>query len=209
MQGFGTVVVPGGEQPYHERWEQRVFAMSLLVGIEGLGSGSGRRARELMPPEEYLRASYFERWLWATERRLQRKGTIGGGDVDTWVERLRAGESAPQAHDTAQAARGRAAILEAEAPAHPATPRFRAGDPVRVRRMRPVGHTRCPRYVRGATGVVDRVQGVEPYPDDGPDRGSAQAVFGVAFRSTDLFGATDEPPWTVLLDLYEPYLEPG
>ena len=28
------------------------------------------------------------------------------------------------------------------------------------------------------------------------------------FGSDDLFGAGDEPPWTVLLDLWETYLEP-
>jgi len=201
------VVVPGGEEPHHAGWELRVFAISLLVGIEGVASSSGRRMRELMSPEEYLRATYFERWLWATERRLEQKATIAGGDVDAWLERLRRGESGPRRDDPAQAARGRAAILEAEAPSLSARPRFRAGDRVRVKRMRPVGHTRCPRYVRGAAGVVDRLQSVEPLPDDGPDRGSAQTVYTVAFHSSDLFGQTEEPPWTVRLDLYEPYLE--
>jgi nitrile hydratase len=208
MQGFGAVVAPGGEEPYHHRWEQRVFAMSLLVGIEGVASGSGRRARELMPPDEYLRAGYYDRWLWATERRLERKGTIAPGDVEGWVERLRAGEKPPRSRDRAQAERGRSAILEAAPPGGSARPRFRSGDAVRVTRMRPVGHTRCPRYVRGVVGLVQRVQGVEPFPDDGAQRGSSQPVYAVAFRSVDLFGETSEPPWTVRLDLYEPYLEP-
>ena len=58
MHGFGGVVEPGAELPYHERWEPRVFAMSTLVEIESLGEGSGRAIREEMEPEEYLRASY-------------------------------------------------------------------------------------------------------------------------------------------------------
>ena len=61
MQGIGAVLVPGSEAPYHERWEARVFAMSAVTGAEGLTSGSGRVFRERMPPEEYLRASYYER----------------------------------------------------------------------------------------------------------------------------------------------------
>ena len=209
MQGFGAVVVPGGERGYHERWELRVFAMSLLVGLERLASSSGRRMRELMPPDEYLRASYYERWLWSNERRLERKGTIAAGDVERWLERLRAGESPPRHEDPAQAARACAAIVSAVREAPVAEARFQVGDRVRVKRMRPVGHTRCPRYVRGAAGLVDRVQGVQPFPDDGSERGSAQPVYAVAFRSEDLFGTTPEPPWTVRLDLYERYLEPA
>ena len=84
--------------------------MSTLVGIEGIGKGSGRAIREEMDPEHYLRASYYERWLWSTEERLLRKGTIAPGEVDAWVERLRAGEPAPRRLDPEQAERDRAAI---------------------------------------------------------------------------------------------------
>jgi nitrile hydratase subunit beta len=207
MQGLGAVVVSGAEQAYHARWEPRVFAMSLLVGLDRLAAGSGRRVRELMPADDYLRASYYERWQWSNERRLERKGTIAEGDVDRWVERLAAGEDAPRHEDPQQAARACAAIVTAERETVSAEARFRPGDRVRVKRMRPTGHTRCPRYVRGATGLVDRLQGVARLPDDGPQRGTPHAVYAVAFRSGELFGTTDEPPWTVLLDLYEPYLE--
>ncbi len=61
MHGFGTVVVPGGDAPYHQRWEARVFALDALVGLEGLGGGPGGRAtREQMDPAHYLSASYYE-----------------------------------------------------------------------------------------------------------------------------------------------------
>ena len=78
MHGFGPVVVPGSDAVYHEPWEGRTFAMSTLVGIERIGTGSGRAIREEMDPEHYLRASYYERWLWSTEERLLRKGSIAG-----------------------------------------------------------------------------------------------------------------------------------
>ena len=29
---------------------------------------ASRFAKEIMPPAEYLRASYYERWLWGIER---------------------------------------------------------------------------------------------------------------------------------------------
>jgi len=213
MHGFGAVVLPGADAPYHEGWEPRVFAMSTLVGIEGLGRGGGRPIREEMAPEEYLRASYYERWLWSTEQRLLRKGTIREGEVDAWVERLRAGRDAPKRIDPEQTKRALAAIREAEPLGEATDPRFALGDRVRVRRMRPAGHTRCPRYVRGATGVVERVQGTDAFPDIGPYQGPAEPVYAVAFRSEDLFGVNDGPSdegvWTVLLDLYESYLEPA
>ena len=79
MTGFGRVVEPGCEQrveaPYHEEWEPRVFAMWAITSAEGLSAGSGRVLRERMPPEEYLRASYYERWQWSNERRLLARGT--------------------------------------------------------------------------------------------------------------------------------------
>jgi hypothetical protein len=40
MHGFGAVVAPAGEAPYHERWEARVFALHLLVEPERLGASA-------------------------------------------------------------------------------------------------------------------------------------------------------------------------
>jgi nitrile hydratase len=208
MHGFGPAVFPGSEDAYHERWEPRVFAMSTLVGIEGLGSGSGRAIREKMPPEEYLRASYYERWLYSTEQRLLRKGTIAAGEIDRWVERLGAGEEAPTATDPGQIERALALCRrEPEPLAEANETAFAVGDSVRVKRMRPEGHTRCPRYVRGASGVVERVQWVDVFPDIGPYAGPEEPVYSVVFASEDLFGPSEEGSWTIRLDLYESYLE--
>ena len=73
--------------------------------------------------------------------------------------------------------------------------------------MRPPGHTRCPRYVRGASGVVDDVRGVDTFPDIGPYRGPPEPVYSVVFASEDLFGRSEDGRWTVRLDLFESYLE--
>src|SRR3954469_4174947 len=179
MHGFGPVVVPGGERPYHERWEPRVFALSRLVAAEGLGAGSGRAIREEMPPAEYLRASYYERWLYRTEQLLLRKGTIAPGEVDAWVERLRAGSDTPARSDPAQMERVLDAAHEVQPLGEVAESRFAVGASVRVKRMRPAGHTRCPRYVRGAAGIVDAIRGMDPLPDIGPYRGPREPVYAV------------------------------
>ena len=207
MHGFGPVVVPGCEHVYEEPWEARTFAMSTIVGIEGIGRGGGRPIREEMEPEHYLRASYYERWLWSTEERLLRKGTIAPGEVDGWVDRLVAGEPVPRRIDPVQAARDRAAISGVNPLGEARETRFAVGDRVRVRRRRHAGHTRCPRYVRGAVGDVAAVRGTSALPDIGPYRGPVEPVYSVSFGSEDVFGPTDEPGWTLWLDLTETYLE--
>jgi len=208
MHGFGPVVTPGSEQAYHEPWEGRIFAISTVVGVDRLGKGSGRPIREEMAPDEYLRASYYERWIYSVERRLERAGTIEPGEVERWVERLEAGERAPRSAEPAgQAERTLEAIAETESLQPPGDARYAVGDRVRVRRMRPAGHTRCPRYVRGATGVVEAIRGNDPLPDIGPYKGPLQPVYAVAFDSQALFGPSEEGRWTVMVDLFEDYLE--
>jgi nitrile hydratase beta subunit len=205
MHGFGPVVTPGSEQAYDEPWEGRIFAITQLAAVERLARGSGRAIREEMAPEEYLRASYYERWLWSTERRLERSGTLAPGELD---ERMRSGAPAtPRPAPEEQAERAVATMRETQSltPAGPA--RFAVGERVRVRRMRPEGHTRCPRYVRGATGTVEAVRGNDPLPDIGPYKGPSQPVYAVAFDSEELFGPSEDGRWTVLLDLFEDYLE--
>jgi nitrile hydratase subunit beta len=207
MQGFGEAVSAGSEAPFHGAWELRVFALNMLSQFQDLEGGPGFRARiESMPAEQYLESSYYERWLWRVEQDLLAGGAIEPGEVEGWMDRLRDGEEAPTSSDLALATRA-LDELRAPYPLPPATnPRFTAGDRIRVQRMRPGGHTRCPRYVRGASGVVNRIQGEDRVPG-GADGGPRQAVYSVAFSSPELWGPGDERAWTVLIDLWESYLE--
>jgi nitrile hydratase len=210
MQGFGAVVVPGGDVAYQEPWEARVFALHMLVSIQGLGGGpGGRPTREEMPAADYLAASYYQRWLWSAERRLERKGLIQPGEVERMMERLCAGEPDPRRDDPALAASAVAEVRRA-APMAPASgARFAVGDRVRVRRMRPARHTRCPRYARGASGRVERVQGLDGLPELAAygEPATPEPVYAVAFDSRELWGDDGRPPWTVVVDLWEHYLE--
>jgi nitrile hydratase len=212
MHGFGPVVESGGELAYDERWEPRVFAIQMLVGLEGLGAGpGGRPVREEMDPVDYLAASYYERWLFSAEQRLLRNGTIMPGEVESMMERLEAGEPVPTHHDAAMAERI-LADLRATFPMDPppATARFAPGQRVRVKRMHPAGHTRCPRYARGAVGVIEAVRGADRLPDRSVygEKVAPEPVYSVAFRSQDLWGPSQENPWTVSLDMWDSYLEP-
>jgi hypothetical protein len=60
--------------------------------------------------------------------------------------------------------------------------------------------------VRGALGRIRAVLGDDTLPDD-PD--TVEAVYSVEFDSSGLWGSrSDEPPFVVLVDLWESYLEP-
>jgi nitrile hydratase len=85
-------------------------------------------------------------------------------------------------------------------------PEWRAGDRVRTRAVDPAGHTRLPRYARGAVGVLVEPAGRHPLADE-RSRGhdpEPHTVWHVRFRAADLFGAGDH---TVTVELWEDYLE--
>ena len=69
--------------------------------------------------------------------------------------------------------------------------------------MRPDGHNRCPRYLRGAEGVVERIQCNDRRPGAG-----SEPVYAVAFNGAELWGEDAERS-SVVADLWEGYLEPA
>ena len=85
------------------------------------------------------------------------------------------------------------------------TDRFAPGDRVRTRAVDPAGHTRLPRYARGAVGVLVELAGQHPLADDRARGvvGESQPVWHVRFAAADLFGAGDH---TVTVELWQDYL---
>jgi nitrile hydratase len=85
--------------------------------------------------------------------------------------------------------------------------RFAPGDRVRTRAADPAGHTRLPRYARGAVGTVVEPAGTHPLADDRARglRPTPQPVYHVRFAAAELFGAGDH---SVTVELWEDYLAP-
>jgi nitrile hydratase len=91
--------------------------------------------------------------------------------------------------------------------------RFAAGDRVRVRRAFPPGHVRTPYYLRGCAGVVERVCGAYPNPEElayGRDGLPPEPLYRVRFRQKDIWpeysgGAND----TLDVEVYQHWLEPS
>jgi nitrile hydratase len=92
-----------------------------------------------------------------------------------------------------------------------APPRFAAGSEVVVRNLHPLGHTRCPRYVRGKRGTVIRVDGAFALPDIAAHdrRPCRETSYGVRFAARELWGDDAAANQSIAVDLWESYLEPA
>ena len=94
--------------------------------------------------------------------------------------------------------------------AEPAAPRFRIGDPVRVRAAYPIGHVRTPYYVRGKHGVVERLCGAFPNPEERAyaRSGPMQPLYRVRFLQRDVWpDYAGQPLDVVEVEIYQHWLE--
>jgi nitrile hydratase len=90
---------------------------------------------------------------------------------------------------------------------------FSAGDRVRVRRAYPPGHVRTPFYIRGKTGIIERVLGDFPNPEElayGRSGEPRQTLYRVRFLQPDVWsdyaGMLAD---TVDIEIYQHWLEPA
>ena len=88
---------------------------------------------------------------------------------------------------------------------------FRVGERVRVRRAHPPGHTRTPFYIRGKTGVVERVLAVFPDPEEralGRPGLPGRRLYRVRFPQPHVWpDYAGSPGDTVDVEIYEHWLE--
>ncbi len=90
---------------------------------------------------------------------------------------------------------------------------FAVGDRVQVRQAYPPGHLRTPYYIRGHTGIIERVLDAFPNPEErayGRSGLPKQRLYRVRFRQRDVWtdyrgGAED----TVDIEIYQHWLEPA
>ncbi|MEM7288169.1 MAG: SH3-like domain-containing protein, partial [Actinomycetota bacterium] len=164
---------------------------------------------EELPPAEYLGSGYYARWLLAAENGAVDRGIVTAEALQRWRELFTHDPDArvPRADPPERRALADRFLGPSPQLAPASAPAFAVGDRVRVRRVRPEAHHRSPRYLRGVAGTVETVAGDDHLPGARRDRAVSAAVYTVAFTSTDIWGATDEPPFELMIDLWEPYLE--
>jgi nitrile hydratase subunit beta len=199
MNGFGPVAIEPDEPKFHEPWEATAFALNGLgIRLGAYNVHEYRHAVERMDPAHYLAATYYERWLTGVATLFVEKGVVTLAELEA-----RAGGRFPLSRPAAE--------VKPSGVGPGGAPRFAAGDAVRVRETHPAGHTRAPRYVRGRRGAIVRVSRAFEFPDLAARAlpAHAETTYHVEFAARELWSDAAEAGATVVVDLWESYLEPA
>ncbi|MEM1352586.1 MAG: nitrile hydratase subunit beta [Pseudomonadota bacterium] len=211
--GDGPVLSEPETPTFTEEWHARALAVTLAVGALGQWNiDTSRHARERLSPKDYARFSYYEKWmaaladLMAEKRVVTKDELLGEGvepsalserrlTVDRVAQVLASGAPADRPGDFPQA--------------------FAPGDAVLARHFAenidfPGGHTRLPAYAAGARGRILICHGAHVLPDaaaHGKDD-TAEPLYTVAFKASELWAHPEHPDDEVMLDLWQSYLSP-
>jgi nitrile hydratase len=204
--GFGPVTPEPDEPVWHAAWEPRAFALVLAMGMTGSWNiDQARHARERLAALSYWRQSYYEMRHYALVLQLVELGLVTAAEEEQGLMRV-----PPVPVKRVARAADIPSILDAGGPADRPVNRpqgFAIGAKVRARNITPSGHTRLPRYARGRTGEIVAVHGTHVFPDS-----NAQGLgedphwlYTVRFSARELWGKDSRD--SVMMDLWEPYLE--
>jgi len=207
MQNMGKVSLEKNEPVFHQPWEGRVYALNRAAAAGGKWNlDASRHEIELIPPAEYLRMSYYERWHARLVELLIKRQMVTRGEIQS-------GQRDPGSIKSTPVMKG--GNLPVLAPANPERPtaqvaaRFAVGQRVRARNINPAHHTRLPRYARGKQGVIVRHHGIFIFPDTNAhgEGENPQHVYSVRFAATELWGTNASSRDSIHLDLWDAYLE--
>ena len=209
MHGMGPIQHENNEPVFHHAWEGRVYAINRALGALGKWNiDASRYEIELLPPVDYLRMSYYEKWLERNIELLVQLGVATRNEIETGKAELGSKKNSPLLTAARVPGmverRGNFMRSETETKA-----RFAVGEQVRARNLNPSGHTRLPRYARGKTGVVARHRGVFVFPDTNAHflGEQPQPLYAVCFAARELWGEDASPRDSVYLDMWDSYLE--
>jgi nitrile hydratase len=168
---------------------------------------AARHSREVIPPAEYLRMSYYEKWFAGQIKLLVKSGLVTAAEIETGVPAPGTAKATPPL--TAEKIPTTLANRINASREVKVAPRFQAGQRVRARNMHPVGHTRLPRYARGKAGTVERDYGVFVFPDTNAHflGEKPQHVYSVRFAARELWGEQASPRDSVYINMWDDYLE--
>jgi nitrile hydratase subunit beta len=208
MHDMGPIQYEKNEPVFHELWESRAFAIELAIGFWGKWPiDASRHQKELIPPAEYLRMSYYEKWLAGLVELLVKSGLVTAAELESGGP----APSSPKAIPPLTADKLPPLIAQGGPASRdvPAVPRFQMGQTVRARNIHPTGHTRLPRYARGKLGTIHLDHGVHVFPDTNAHSlgENPQHLYSVRFAARELWGEQASSRDAVYLDMWDHYLE--
>lgn len=207
MHGMGPIQYEKNEPVFHARWESRVYALNRALGAwRKWNLDAWRHDIELLAPADYLRMSYYQKWLAAMEKRVVKYGMVTKEELESGKPAPGSAKATPVFTAAMAGVIGRG-IQSSKDPS--VAPLFQVGQRVRARNINPVGHTRLPRYARGKKGQIVRDHGVFVFPDTNAQyRGEKrQHVYCVRFAARELWGEDASPRDSVHIDMWNDYLE--
>lgn len=208
QHGFGPIAYEKDEPVFHAEWEARVYALTRATRAwRKWNLDTDRHTLERMPPVDYLRWSYYERWFHRLVDHVVEYGLVTRQELDSGVAAPGSTKATP-ALGLATSSRWQSRGIPSSQDPN-VRPQFRVEQRVRTRNIHPTGHTRLPRYARGKTGVIVRDHGVYAFPDTNAHfKGEKrQHVYSVRFTARELWGPDASPRDTMHLDLWDDYLE--
>ena len=209
MHGMGPIQVEKDEPVFHEPWEARTYVLTRAIAAwRRWNIDTGRYHIEVIPPDQYLRMSYYEKWFVRLVELLVKTGLITRTEAET-------GKPAPGSMKLTPpltADKVMAAALNRNIPSShdpSVSPQFKVGQRVRARNINPTGHTRLPRYARGKLGKITHDHGVHNFPDTSAHGLGAkrQHLYSVRFAARELWGDQASAHDFVYLDMWDDYLE--
>ena len=208
MQSFGPVRPEKNEPVFHARWEGRISAIYSAIGALGKWNiDVARQTREQFPAPEYLALNYFQLRYAQTVELLVSRGIITRAELVSGRPAKGSQKAVPPL--TADKVAAWFANGNPKRRAVEVAPQFQVGQRVRARNINPPTHTRLPRYARGKFGVVERDHGVFVFPDSNAQGlgEKPQHVYSVRFTARELWGEQAKPKDTVVVNMWDDYLE--
>ena len=195
---------------FKAEWEKDVFAITLALGFSGLWNlDRSRYARESLEPQDYLQFGYFEKWLAGLINLLGENGIIQDGKESE-------GNFKKSSFRVLEAKNVKKLLHMGGPTKRDSTTekKFNLGETVSVRTNDSntkveKGHTRLPDYVKGRSGKIIAYHGSHVLPDANAHflGESPEALYSVEFKSQDLWDKFEHVEDTVVVDLWESYLE--
>jgi len=202
-QGFGPIpnVTEDDTALFTDEWKARTWAIAMMTMSKLSADRTGwslewyRHVLERLPPAFYLSRDYFEKWILAMMVTAVDEGVA---DVKEFLGGR--AEERTYAYDAPEPLK--------EVP--PGSARFKPGDRVATRRDIGSMHTRMPGYVRGRGGMIDSVIGPQLLSDEAAEgRIRKEMSYVVRFRMADLWPEASGSADSLLIDMWDSYLEPA